>query len=369
MIAAEKLSGRHLQINPGPWDIEDDFKIEQSPIQLIPPLVLARRLELLHPAFSDETLESIGDSEWCVVNNGKYFIEVRNPDIRDKLRGSVDIIDYDDTIFNSTGWHKKEYKLIENSQELHARGIQINEPEARELYQQSKILIPGKADFEPRYTPLLNLLLLTQFANKLERGMDRNNAWNEVLKEKDNAVHLASRNEQYLSVFQHDPDIVNIFANNSPSGFKYDRLIELIFRNPIMSSDLKIIATRGKIEGPLGQVYKLHSSVMDQNVDLVLYSNDLKAKAILFLTRLFPEFKHMAIRVLDDNPNEILPYRELARSRGIENIKLTHVRHPEAKRKDDIVPGGEKPDYTAYDPISGAYFDHYFPKGHLYSVF
>ncbi|HLC94636.1 MAG TPA: hypothetical protein VJH96_03655 [Patescibacteria group bacterium] len=369
-MKAERIAGAGLQLNRGPWDKEGDHIInEYSSIEQISHLVLGRKLELYHNAFPEKTLESIEKSKWLIIDNGQHFLEIRNPDFRKKLTHAADIIDYDDVLFKSTQWHKKEYELIEKSPRLQQRGIHITQEEARELYQLSKIKIPGKVDLEPRYTPLLNLLLLTRLSTLLEKSADKSQAWTQVLEEKKLANELISRtNEQFLSSFPFDQDVVDIFANNTPSAFRYDRAIELLFSNVIVGRDLKVIVTRGKIEGPLGQVYKLHSSIMDQNIDLVIYTNDLKVKAILFLSRLFPEFQHMAIRVYDDNPQEILPYTKLAFERGIENLKVIHVRHPDAQRKDYAV-GNEQPTYSTTDKESGTIFDHYIPYGNLYAVF
>ncbi len=362
-----------LQFEPsGPWDNEEDRSRQRFvTIETVPHLVLARDFDLLHRAFSKDDLQSIAKSEWYAIDGGKYFIEVRNRNFSEKLWGGAYIIDFDDCVFSSTQWHKKEYKLIETSEKLKRRGIYITEDEAREAYQQSKIKIAGKAEHEPRYTPLLNMLLLTHFAAILEAGMEKNQAWQEVLRVKDQVVDIVTRtNEQYLNTYPFDQHIVDIFANNPPSMFVYTDLVDLLFTNPIISHDLKVIATRGKIEGPLGQVHKLHASgIMDRGVDLVLYTNDLKAEAIILLSRLFPQLQQMHIRAIDDNPDEILPYRDLARSRGIANLKLIHVRHPDAKRRDIVADENEKPNFSYHDPQSGVIFDHYLPLPRLYAVF
>lgn len=362
-----------LQFNQsGPWDNEEDRLSQRfGSIEEIPQLVLARELDLFHRAFSEYDLRSIAKSEWYAIDGGRYIIEIRNPNLKDKLWGGAYIIDFDDCIFKSTQWHKKEYEGIATSTELLRRGIHITELEAQEMYQLSKIKIAGKAEHEPRYTPLLNMLFLTQFAKQLEAGTEKNQAWQEVLQIKDQVVDIVARtNEQFLNVYPLDQHIVDIFANNPAVMFVYNDLVDLIFSNPIISHDLKVIATRGKIEGPLGQVYKLHTSgIMDRGVDLVLYTNDLKAEAIILLSRLFPQLQQMHIRAIDDNPDEILPYRELARSRGIANLKLIHIRHPDAKRRDMVADENEKPNFSYQDPQSGVIFDHYLPLPRLYAVF
>lgn len=364
---------QQLQFEPfGPWDNDEDRSRQRFvTIEIVPQSVLTSELDLLHPAFSQEDLQSIAKSQWYAIDGGKYYIEVRNRNFSEKLREGAYIIDFDDCVFQSTQWHKREYERIATSEELQRRGITITEDEAREVYQHSKMRIPGKSQHEPRYTPLLNMILLTQFAAQLEVGRDRKQAWQEMIRVKDEIVTVVTRtSEQSLHGYPLDQDIVDIFRNNRPSPFVYTDLIDLIFENPIISHDLKIIATRGKIEGPLGQIYKLHASgIIDSGVDLVLYTNDLKAEALILLSRLFPQLQQMNVRAIDDNPDEILPYRELARSRGIANLKLIHVRHPDAKRRDIVADKSEKPDFRYQDPQTRVIFDHYLPLPRLYEVF
>ncbi len=370
MNTTEQESLRFVAL--GPWDNDEDRSSHRFvTIERIPQLILARELNFLHPTFSEEDLQSIAKSEWYSIDRGKYYLEVRNPNFQDKLNGGAFIIDFDDCIFKSTQWHKKEYERIATSEELKKRGVSITVEEARNIYQHSKIKIPGKSEREPRYTPLLNIILLTQFVKQLEIGVGRDQAWQEMIRVKDEiAATVHGNNEQCLSEFPIDQDIIDIFVNNHPSEFVYTDLSDLIFNNPIVSHDLKIIATRGKIEGALGQAYKLHASgIMEKGVDLVLYTNDQKADAIILLSRLFPQLQEMHIRAIDDNPDEILPYRELARSRGIGNLKLIHIRHPDAKRRDAIVDENEQPDFRYEDPQSGVIFDHYLPLPRLYAVY
>lgn len=359
-------------VSCGPWDNDEDRASHRFvSIEQIPQIDLAKELDLLHPVFSEEDLQSIAKSEWFRIDEGKYYIEVRNPQFANKLRGGAFIIDFDDCVFKTTQWHKNEYERIAASEELKKRGVSISVDEARELYQHSKIKIPGKSEREPRYTPLLNIILLSHFAKQLEDGMDRELAWNEMIRLKDEIADTVTRTDEHcLHDYSLDPDIIDVFTNNHPYSFLYADLVDLIFNNPIISHDLKVIATRGKIEGPLGQVYKLHASgIMEQDVDIVLYTNDQKARAIILLSRLFPQLQEMHIRAIDDNPDEILPYRELARSRGIGNLKLIHIRHPDAKRKDAIVDENEQPNFRYQDPLTGVIFDHYLPLPRLYAVF
>lgn len=370
MSTAERQSLQFVKL--GPWDNDEDRSSHKFvTIEQISRTDLARKLDLLHPVFSENDLQSITKSEWYSIDQGKYYIEVRNPNFDDKLNGGAFIIDFDDCVFKSTQWHKNEYERIAASEELKNRGVSISIEEARELYQLSKIRIPGKSEQEPRYTPLLNIILLSHFAKQLENVVDREEAWQELMRRNEEITDTVTRTgEHCLNDYPLDPDIVNIFANNHPFSFLSTDLIDLIFHNPIISHDLKIVATRGKIEGPLGQVYKLHASgIMEQGVDLVLYTNDQKADAIILLSRLFPQLQDMHIRAIDDNPDEILPYRELARHRGIGNLKLIHIRHPDAKRRDSIVDINEQPDFRYEDPLTGVIFDHYLPLPRLFAIF
>ena len=311
-----------LRYAPGPWDSGEEIRLfSEHPVAVeqLNLLTLARRLNLYHPAFSEHLHQSISESLWYSVDNGRYYLEIRNPNILEKRDAPVDVIDFDDCLFSATSWHKKEYELISTSPALDARGIHITQEEARELYQQSKIMIPGKVIQEPRYTPLLNLLLLTEYAQRLESGISRDEAWQQTLQDKVSAEEIISRvGEEYLTDYKVDQDIVDIFLGNAPLSFTYDRVIQLLFYRIETAHHLKIIATRGTPEGPLGQIYKLHGSGLPRSaVDLILYTNDLKADAILLLSRFF-SMRDKCITVYDDNPSEILPYRQLARERAVQ---------------------------------------------------
>lgn len=341
-------------------------------ISCISPIFLFPRLELDHPIFADKILESIGKSTWFDIDHGRFLLEIRNPNYRARLQGSAaDVLDYDDTLFAATEYHSREFEGLAGSTNLQRRGIHMSVAEAREIYQLSKILIQGIVDTEPRYTPLLNILLLTRYVSFLEVGTEKDKAMQQLRDERETAVQLlTAMGEGYLRTVKFDKDINDIFALNDPASCIYTKFLPLIFNNPVNAGDLKIIATRGKIEGPWGQVYKLHASgIMNQPVDLVLYSNDLKAEGILLLSKLFPQLHQMCIRVFDDNEQEILPYWETAIAQGLTNLKLIHVRHPGAKRRNIDVDPKIKPHFSFTDPSSGIIFDHFLPIPGYYFVF
>jgi len=101
--------------------------------------------------------------------------------------------------------------------------------------------------------------------------------------------------------------IVGIFNNNSPADFTYQDYIEDILGGT-ESDDLKVIASRGKIEGPLGQVQKIHGTgIMDRGVGTVIYTNDLKAEALVLLPQMFAYLKDRLIRIYDEHP-KVVPF-------------------------------------------------------------
>ena len=215
MSALEKQPLKFEQF--GPWDNDEDRASQRFvTIEKISQVMLFNELDLHHAGFSEEDIQSVTKSEWYSIDSGKYYIEVRNPNFSDKLRGGAFIIDFDDCVFKCTQWHKKEYERIAASEVLKTRGISITIDDAREIYQHSKIRIPGKSEREPRYTPLLNIILLTQFATQLEVGEDRDKAWQEMIRVRDEiADNVTHTDEQHLNDFPLDQDIIDIFVNNT----------------------------------------------------------------------------------------------------------------------------------------------------------
>lgn len=316
--------------------------------EVIPRLELGDFPPLMH--------HSVLGSDWYTINEGRMFLEVRNPHVLQKEQGDVVyFVDFDDCIFSATGWHKKEYQLIEEDEELHKRGILISSERAKEIYERSKIIVPGKAENERRYTPEFNLVLLTNYAQRLENGIPPDHAWEQLLTWREAVNSMVQLDgEAALEIMPVDNHFRELFMSNLPKPFVYQDFLEDFF-GTLEESDSVIFATRGKIEGPLGQVHKLHSSGVLQYssreeqyrskqhpVDLVIYTNDLKAQALLNLTKLVPWVKGKLLRIIDDNPNEIIPYLEAAREHGLTNIEIIQVGHYGAKRRD--ISTGIEPD-------------------------
>ncbi len=304
---------------------------------------LRRELEL--KGARRQLLDSVRESQWARIHGGRMLLEVRTLSfLQQPTYGSVNIFDFDDCLMSATGWHAREYQLIEESDVLHEQGINISAQTAKEIYELSKIRIPQVAEKEPRYTPRLNLVLLSIYAGALREAKIKEtpeeDAWGELLKWRELITSQTElHGERALNAYAINSTIRAIFESNHPADFVYgdfvDDALSLSGRN-----DIRIIATRGKIEGPLGQIDKVHSSgIMRQKsitggvVDLVVYSNDVKSEALITIMRLLPGISERQIRVYDDNPVEIVPYLEVARNLGAPNIEVIQVSHPDAKRK------------------------------------
>lgn len=315
-----------------------------SGIEPIPPEQVIDKLELKQSP--RRVANSVKGSIWGKADNGRIILECRNLGIlQQPTGGSVNVYDFDDCLMSSSAWHRREYELVEQNETLRAQCADISSQNAADIYELSKILIPSVAEKEPRYTPRLNLVLLSLYADILQEGhrreLTREQEWEMLLRWRE-TIHqqVQTLGEGALRAYAVNPTIQNIFANNSPADFLYAEFVRDLL-GQTRSSDIRIIATRGKIEGPLGQVDKVHRSGMmrqrawlGQSVDLVVYSNDVKAEALLSTMNLLPSVGDKLVRVYDDNPNEILPYLKLARILGAQNIEVIQVSHPDAKRKD-----------------------------------
>lgn len=372
------LIERRLTIYQSPWIVEElglQGQYELKPVSLGQ---LDKVLHLNKELFPDDVLDSIYHSDWYLIDNGRMVVEVRNPafakpplsnSLASKQQGDVvHFMDLDDCLFSASRWHLEEYERVETSTDLRTSGVMISSADAKKIYELSKVEVPGKVKFERRYTPQLNLALLSVITEALEGGMDSEVSWEHMLKYRDYLVSsFPLRGEEDLDRFPVDPRILSIFANNSPADFVYEELVgDLLYLRDQQDKDIRVIATRGKIEGFLGQIYKLHASrIMTQDVDLVIYSNDVKVESLVLLSQLIPWIKAVPVRVFDDNPAEVLPYRELVLERGIPNVEIIRVLHPDAKRKEEklqIEPG--------ISSTSGNIrFDHFFPIETLFSLY
>ncbi len=326
---------------------------------------IRRELEL--KGVHRQLLNSVKESQWAKIHGGRMLLEVRTLSfLQQPTYGSVNIFDFDDCFFSATSWHAREYQLLEENEVLREQGIHITAQRAKEIYELSKILIPQVAEKEPRYTPRLNLILLSRYADALREAQIKEKpeeeAWAELLKWRELiSGQTAEYGESVLRVFAVNSTIQSIFEENPVADFVYSDFVQDVLSS-LGKSDIRIIATRGKIEGPLGQVYKLHSSgimrvgsITGGVVDLVVYSNDVKAEALITIMKMLPGISGRQIRVFDDNPDEIMPYLEVARNLGAPNIEVIQVSHPDAKRK-DFDPGVE----PTHEYKRGAtYFKHY----------
>lgn len=74
------------------------------------------------------------------------------------------------------------------------------------------------------------------------------------------------------------------------------------------------------------------------SVDAVVYTNDVKVRALLSLDIFMPTLKQNRIVLLyDDNPSEIMPFYQSLAERNPFCIELIHTRLAGAKRRDKKV--------------------------------
>lgn len=266
-------------------------------------------------------------------------------------KGGMRISDADDTIFSATNWHKKEYEELENSPELHARNIFITAEQAREIYELSKITIRGKAEKEPRYTPRLNIALLSLYTKSMEQeGKTSEQAFAAVKSEITKIGNLPDdQKENAVMSYEIDKkDILRIFNSNPLSNHLYEDYLD-DFIGGTSPEDIRVVATRGTIEGPLGQVHKVHqtkimdritevqkddgtSEVSQNRIDMVIYTNDLKAEAMTLVPQLFPYLIERSVWIYDDNQEELQDYYKYALKNLVKKLEIFRVRHFGAKR-------------------------------------
>jgi hypothetical protein len=355
-MSAEKT---RVELYPSPWEPETN---RIPPIEPLTAGMALKRLEFSYPDIPHTMLDSIIASEWASIDNGRMYLEVRNPDFFHKSGSTVYLTDFDDCVLSTTDWHNREYELVSQCPELCAQQIEISPAQAKDVYEISKILIPGKVEHEPRYTPRLNLILLTHIANQLGMGIAPEVVWDNLGNVRDAIViRVARQGEGELGLMRVDERILKLFQENSPAQYLQKKFMDELHRDD--ADEFHIIVTRGKPEGLLGQIYKLHTSgALEKSVDIVLYTNDIKAEALIQLSRMVPWMKSSPIVIYDDNPNEVLPYLRFIHQRNIDNIDLVHVRHNNSKRRDLIVEGYTPTD-TILDGETLTKFDQYHPGG------
>lgn len=280
-------------------------------------------------------LSSVRKSQWFSIDDGRIFIELRKPEImtRDfsrKLK-SIKGVDFDDCMASATRWHRREQELMEEF-------FGVPRELGKEIYEKSKVMVPGKVVGEKRYTPKLNLSLLSTFVEMREHGFSEEAAMAEVSDWREAVNDLIQlRGESTVDRLVIDPRIRDIYMKNNISRYLYRDFVGAVFSSEDTNS-LKFIATRGKIEGPLGQVYKVHTSGAmnkDRDPHMAIYTNDIKAETLLQIGRLLPDkIKNSTFYLFDDNTDEIVPYLETAQEQGLDKIWVVQVAHPDAKRKD-----------------------------------
>lgn len=356
-----------VEFNPQRYQLADIESGVSQELQVTRLLHDEVRRELELKGTNKQLLNSAKESQWAKIDGGRMVLEVRTLSfLQQPTYGSVNVFDLDDCLFSATSWHAREFQLLEENEALREQGINITVQRAKEIYELSKIRIPQFAEKEPRYTPRFNLILLSLYAEALRDSQIKENpeedAWIELLKWRELiSKQTEEQGERALRAYAVNPTVQSIFENNPTSEFVYSEFAE-DFLTSTGKSDIRIIATRGKIEGPLGQVYKLHSSGLMQLksitggvIDLVIYSNDIKSEALITIMKILPGIHGRQIRVFDDNPAEIMPYLEVARNLGAPNIEVVQISHPDAKRK-DFNPGIESThEYSRYN----TYFKHF----------
>lgn len=316
--------------------------------QPIPRSEIKRYLQL--ETCNDEgVVRSIERSNWLTCQDGRHVIEVRNSigDLARKMReGEVLYMsDLDDTLIDTTGWHQKEFDLIQKL--LGEKGVEASIADIERMYELSKIKVPGKADIQTRYTPQLNLILLEQYRRRrLDQKMSSTETmvWIEQQQQRIQEV-VSTAGEEALNDYILNTEFQREMVSQNPtSDFVHLPLIRDLFDwGDGMTNDsvIRVIITRGKIESPLGQVYKVHQSgIMElPSVDIVVYTNDIKVEALLHLQANFPGIMKRWILLYDDNPNEIVPFYEQIEETGISPfpIELVQVRHSSSKRRDKPV--------------------------------
>lgn len=326
-------------------------------VEPIPNQEILNRLNLSHPQIPLKIIESVQESQWFNFEGGRIIIEARNPNVN--TEGTVFVTDADDTLFDTTTWHKKETELLHQM-------ASIPMSTSQEIYELSKILVPGKTTQEKRYTPMLNMALLTTFLTYLEEGKTEEESFNQIKLELSLITEQADI-EEIINSYQINSDIFNIFTTNDIRDYVHHDYVKKFF-DESQENDVKIIASRGTIEGPLGQIWKMHQSgVIRQKVNFIFYTNDLKTELLDLIPEILPVNKNFII--YDDNPTELQAFCELVERQNLHQCKLIQVRHPKSKRRDknmegilptfrsgkDINPSDEitpivpKSDHTIYD--------------------
>jgi hypothetical protein len=336
-----------------------EFEVPQLILESIPQDKLFTVLGLDNNLSSQELLDSVQKGIWYRSLDGKTVIEVRHQDKLKKSQGLLEVSDFDDTLMKATLWHQEEYKRVAGSDALRDRGITISYDKAKQMYEFSKVTPPNVN--EPRYTPRINLILASYYAQALEKGQPHEQAWEGMLtiQNEIKTKLMTAEDENFLLEYSLDPDIVDCLLDNHTIDYLNTDFVE-DFLEGTEEHDIRAVATRGKIEGPFGQIYKVHTSeIVDRGygLDIVLYSNDLKAEALAAFYQLVPQALQNGTRVYDDNPSEIDKFIAWGKDHGIRNLEVIRVNHPDAKRKDFVV---DTPKIMQTHEQTGTKYDLYF---------
>lgn len=320
-------------------------------IREIQPIELRERLGLQSPDL-EEVYRSALKNQWFDCDEGNFLIEIPNNERLQKKIGSptdtskselVLLFDLDDTLLNTTAWHAKEQEIIRTY--LSEQHIEANEQTVKELYELSKIFVPGAAEVQTRYTPILNMILIDQFIRRQkndgfssEEALQLCQAEHGRIQDRINTI-----GEGALRDYHFDPTLLSrILKENPLPEYMNASLNQDVFTVGPDGDDLiRMIITRGKIEGPLGQIYKVHSGDFTEleSLDMIIYTNDVKINALARVTNIFKELQSKQIILFDDNPSEIVPFCEQIEEQGMNPLKMeiVHVRHSDAKRRDKKV--------------------------------
>lgn len=320
-------------------------------IREIQPTELRERLGLQSPDL-EEVYRSALKNQWFDCDDGNFLIEIPNNERLQKKLGSptdtskselVLLFDLDDTLLNTTAWHAKEQEIIRAY--LGEQHIEANEQTVKELYELSKIFVPGVAEVQTRYTPILNMILIDQFIRRQkndgfssEEALTLCQAEHGRIQDRINTI-----GEGALRDYHFDSTLLSrILKENPIPQFMNESLNQDVFTEGPDGDDLlRTIITRGKIEGPLGQIYKVHSGDFTkfESLDMVIYTNDVKINALARVTNIFKELQSKQMILYDDNPSEIVPFLEQFEAQGMNPLKMeiVHVRLSDAKRRDKRV--------------------------------
>jgi len=343
---------------------------EHIEVQEISTKILRSRLELHGPEMND-VYESAKKNRW--FDCGHFMLEITNPEtLKNKLgvpgtTSASDLVllsDLDDTLFDTTLWHAHEQEII--CSYLNENGVEADEHIVQQLYESSKIFIPRVAEVQERYTPLLNMILIDQFIRRQHvEGLSPSEALEQCKLEHASIQNRINRiGEGALNDYAYNSKLFSLLmTTNHPDKYLNRNLIDDLFDSESHGDDniLRFIITRGKIEGPLGQVYKVHSGdfTTKPTLDMVIYTNDVKISALTQLTTMFPELRSKQMFLYDDNPSEIVPFCEQMTRYGVNPLKLEiiQVRHSQAKRRDKpVIIHTDSKDTTIEPLVRSGYF-------------